>query len=109
MTCLIQLVFCFVLIVIGLAILMRLLKPGEALPRIGALLVVLLAGPAVINSLVKAVVVPVAGGVWSATKHLLVVAAFSLCLLLIAWLVAGVIETYRNRHSGENRVQLGGE
>jgi hypothetical protein len=107
--CLIQLLGCLGLIVIGLAIIMGLLKPAEALLRIGTFLLVLLLGLAVLTVLVKGVVIPAATVVWPATKHLLVFAAFILAMLFIAWAVAGAFELYRNRNSDEQRVHSGEE
>jgi len=107
--CLIQLLGCLGLIVVGIAILMGLLKPAEALLRIGTFLLVLLLGPAVLAVLVKGVVIPAATMVWSATKHLLIFAAFIFVVLFIAWAVAGAFELYRNRNSGEQRVHSGEE
>jgi len=104
-SCLIQLVFCLGLICIALAVLAGQLKPSEALQRIGTLFLVLLLGPAVLAVLVKGVVVPAATVIWSGAKHLLVFGA----LLLIAWVVAGAFELYRNRNSGEHRVHSGEE
>jgi len=107
--CLIQLLLCLGLIIIGLAIILGLLKPGEALQRIGAFLVVLLLGPAALAVLVKGVVIPAAALALSVVKHLLVFAALILALLLIVWVIAGVFELYRNRNSGEHRVHSGEE
>ena len=109
MSCLIQLLFCLGLISIGLAVLVGQLRVSEALQRIGALFLVLLLGPAVLAVLVKGVVVPAAAAIWPAAKYLLVVAALILGLLLIAWVVAGVFERYRNRNSGEHNVHSGEE
>lgn len=104
MICLIQLLLCLGLVSIAFAVLVGQLKPGEALQRIGAILLLLLLGPAVIALLVKGVVVPAVSAAWSVTKHHLIVAAWILALVLIAWLVAGLFELYRNRNSGENQV-----
>jgi hypothetical protein len=109
MTCLIQLLLSLGLTVIGLGVLMGLLKPAEALQKIGALLVFLLLGPAVIALLVKEVVVPAATVIWSAAKQLLVFGAFVLGLLLIVWLVAGLMRLYRSRNSGEHHAHSGEE
>jgi type VI protein secretion system component VasK len=103
-SCLIQLLFCLGLISIGRAVLVGQLKVSEALQRIGALFLVLLLAPAVLAVLVKGVVVPAATVIWPAAKYLVVVAALILGLLLIAWVVAGVFERYRNRNSGEHNV-----
>jgi hypothetical protein len=107
--CLIQLLACLGLTIVGFAVLIGMLKPGEALQRIGAFLAVLLLGPSVIAALVKEVAVPAATVIWSAAKHLLVFAALVLALLLIVWLIAGVFELYRNKKSGEHRAHSGEE
>lgn len=109
MICLIQLLLCLGLIIIGLAIILGLLKPGEALNRIGAFLVVLLLGPAVLAVLIKGVVIPAAALAWSVIKHLLVFAVLILALLLIVLVIAGVFELYRNRKFGEQRMHSGEE
>ena len=109
MICLIQLLACLGLTIVGFSVLVGLLKPGEALQRIGAFLAVLLLGPAVIAALVKQVVVPAAIVIWSAAKHLLVITALVLALLLIVWLIAGAFELYRNKKSGEHQVHSGEE
>lgn len=109
MICLIQLLACLGLTIVGFAVLLGLLKPVEALQRIGAFLAVLLLGPSVIAALVKEVAVPADTVIWSAAKHLLVFAALVLALLLIVWLIAGVFELYRNKKSGEHRVHSGEE
>jgi len=109
MTCLIQLLLCLGLTVIGLGVLMGLLKPVEALQKIGALLVFLLLGPSLIALLVKEVVVPAATVIWSVAKQLLVFGALVLGLLLIVWLIAGLVGLYRNRNSGEHHAHSGEE
>jgi hypothetical protein len=109
MTCLIQLLAWLGLTMIGLGVLVGLLKPGEALQRIGTFLLVLLLGPALIALLVKEVVIPAATVAWAAAKHLLVFAAFGLGLLLVALVIAGLLEVYRNRNSGEYRLHSGEE
>lgn len=107
MICLIQLLACLGLIIVGFAVLLSLLKPGEAVQRIGAFLAVLLLGPAVIAALVKQVVVPAATVIWSDAKHLLVITALVLALLLIVWLIAGAFEFYRNKKSSEHQMHSG--
>ena len=109
MICLIQFLACLGLTIVGFAVLLGLLKPREALQRIGAFLAVLLLGPAVIAALVKEVAVPAAIVIWSAIKHLLVITALVLALLLIVWLIAGAFELYHNKKSGEHQVQSGEE
>ena len=109
MSCLIQLLLSLGLIVIGLEILIGLLKPAGALQKIGALLVFLLLGPAVVALLAKEVLIPAATVICSATKHVLVFGAIVLGLLLIVWLVAGLVGLYRNRNSGEYHAHSGEE
>ena len=105
MICLFQLLLCLGLTSVAFAVLVGQLKLGEALERIGAILLLLLLGPAVIALLVKGVVVPAVTVAWSVTKHLLIVAAWILGLVL----VAGLFELYRNRNCGEHRVHSGEE
>ena len=109
MICVLQLLLCLGLIILGLGVLVGLVKPGEALQRIGAALLVLLLGPAVIALLVKEMIIPAASVAWLAAKHLLAFAALILGFVLIAWVVAGVFELYRNRNFREHRVHSGEE
>ena len=109
MSCLIQLLFYLGLISIALAVLVGELKPGEALQKVGAFLLLLLLGPAVLAVLIKGMVVPAAALPWSAIKHLLVFVALLLAVLLIVWVIAGVFQLYRNRNSGEHRMHSGEE
>ena len=104
MICLIQLLLYLGLISIALAVLVGELKPREALQKVGAFLLLLLLGPAVLAVLIKGVVFPAAALAWSGIKHLLVFVALLLAVLLIVWVIAGVFQLYRNRNSGEHRV-----
>jgi uncharacterized membrane protein len=107
--CLIQFLACLGLILVGLAVLVGIVKPDEALRRIGMFLALLLVGPVMVAVLVKELVFPAATAVWSAAKPGLAFAALVLGLLLIAWVAVGVIELYRNRNSGDHRAHPGEE
>jgi hypothetical protein len=109
MACLIQFLVYLSLITAGLAVLVGIVKPDEALRRIGMFLALLLIGPAIVAALVKEMVVPAATAAWSAAKPLLAFTVLVLRLLLIAWVVAGISELYRNRNSGDHRVHQGEE
>jgi hypothetical protein len=109
MVCLIQFLACLGLIIMGLAVLVGIVKPDEALRRIGILLAFLLVGPSIVASLVKEMAFPAAMAVWPAGKPVLALAAFVLGLLLIAWVVAGIVELNRRRSSGNHRAHRGEE
>jgi uncharacterized membrane protein len=100
MACLVQFLACLGLILVGLAVLVGIVKPDEALRRIGLFLALLLVGPTIVAVLVKGLVFPAAAAVWSAAKPVLAFAAVVLGLLLIAWVAAEIVELYRNRNSG---------
>jgi hypothetical protein len=103
MACSIQFLACLGLILVGLAVLVGVVKPDEALRRIGMFLALLLLGPAIVAVLVKEMVFPAATAAWSAAKPVLAFAALVFGLLLIAWVIVGVVELYRNRNSGDHR------
>jgi flagellar biosynthesis protein FliQ len=109
MTCLIQFIACLGLIIMGLAVLVGVVKPDEALRRIGIFLALLLIAPAIVAALVKGLIFPVAIAAWSAAKSLLTFAVIVVALLLIAWVGAEIVELCRNRNSGEQRVHSGEE
>jgi hypothetical protein len=109
MACLIQFLAYLGLIIVGLAVLVGIAKPDETLRRIGMFLALLLVGPPIVAVLVKELVFPAATAVWSAAKPVLAFAALVLGLLLIAWIVVGVLELYRNRNSGDQRAHPGEE
>ena len=105
MICLIQFLVLLGLIILGLTVLVRLVKPDDALRRIGMLLVLLIVGPAIIAALIKEMFFPAFTAAWSAAKPVLVFAAWGLGFLLILWVVTGIIELYHNRSSGSHRTR----
>src|SRR5262245_25918101 len=103
MVCLIQFLACLGLIIVGLAVLVGIVKPGAALGRIAIFLALLLVGPAIVAALVNDLVLPAAAAAWSAAKPVLIFVALILGLLMIAWVAVGIVEIYRNRNSGDHR------
>jgi hypothetical protein len=76
MLCSIQFLVCFGLIIVGLAVLVGIVKPGEALGRIAIFLALLLVGPAIVAALVNELVFPAAAAAWSVAKPVLIFVAW---------------------------------
>ena len=96
--CIIETIALLALVLVGMAVLLGVITPGEALKRILGFLVVVLVAPALVAVLVQSIISPALTSLWAASKPVFQVIGIALVLLLFGRLVLELIE----RCSGGN-------
>jgi len=92
MICILEMIAVLGLVLTGFAVLIGVIKPEEAMKRIGGFLLVVLVAPAVIAFLVHNLIVPALAAIWNTAKPALTVVGAIAVLLLLGWMILALIE-----------------